>query len=242
MRHIASVSWGKDSLAMLLMLIERGETLDEVVFYDTGMEFKAIYEERNRWLPMLAGAGIEYTELHPKEPFLESMFLRPVKKRGTDTIHKHGYGWCGGVCRWGTTAKTSVLDRHAKSQDAVVYVGIAADEPHRFEKPDWKRHPLVEWDITELDCLHYCRKYGATWTDGDVPLYSILDRVSCWCCRNKNLKELRGIHDNLPSYWERLKGMEKRIGEPMKQSGSLTELERRWMHERNQGSRLPYKH
>ena len=40
--HIASVSWGKDSLAMLLMLIERGYALDEVVYYDTGMEFQAI--------------------------------------------------------------------------------------------------------------------------------------------------------------------------------------------------------
>lgn len=41
--HIASVSWGKDSLAMLLMLIAKGYPLNEVVFYDTGMEFEAIY-------------------------------------------------------------------------------------------------------------------------------------------------------------------------------------------------------
>ena len=42
-KHIASVSFGKDSLAMLLLLVEEGWPLDEVVFYDTGMEFKAIY-------------------------------------------------------------------------------------------------------------------------------------------------------------------------------------------------------
>lgn len=41
-RHIASVSFGKDSLAMVLLILERGLPLDEVVFYDTGMEFKAI--------------------------------------------------------------------------------------------------------------------------------------------------------------------------------------------------------
>lgn len=45
-RCIASVSRGKDSLAMLHGLIERGMPLDEVVFYDTGMEFDAIYR---RW-------------------------------------------------------------------------------------------------------------------------------------------------------------------------------------------------
>lgn len=41
-KYIASVSFGKDSLAMLLMLIEKRYKLDEVVFYDTGMEFQAI--------------------------------------------------------------------------------------------------------------------------------------------------------------------------------------------------------
>lgn len=34
MRYIASVSFGKDSLAMLLKLIELQYPLDEVVFYD----------------------------------------------------------------------------------------------------------------------------------------------------------------------------------------------------------------
>lgn len=39
MKHIASISFGKDSLAMLLMLIEKEYPLDEAVFFDTGMEF-----------------------------------------------------------------------------------------------------------------------------------------------------------------------------------------------------------
>ena len=62
---IASVSWGKDSLAMLHGLIERGMPLDEVVFYDTGMEFDAIYRERDRILPLLRENGIRYVELKP---------------------------------------------------------------------------------------------------------------------------------------------------------------------------------
>ena len=84
MWHIASVSFGKDSLAMLLRLLEESAPLDEVVFYDTGMEFQAIYDTRDAVLPMLNRAGIKYTELHPDNT---------------------GYGWCGGLCRWGTTKK-----------------------------------------------------------------------------------------------------------------------------------------
>ena len=40
---IANVSWGKDSTAMLHLLIDRGDSLDEVVFYDTGAEFDAVF-------------------------------------------------------------------------------------------------------------------------------------------------------------------------------------------------------
>lgn len=52
-RYYASVSFGKDSLAMLLILIEKQYPLDEVVFYDTGMEFQAIYDTRDKVLPLL---------------------------------------------------------------------------------------------------------------------------------------------------------------------------------------------
>lgn len=48
MKYIASVSFGKDSLAMLLRLIEENKPLDEVVFYDTGMEFECIYKIRDK--------------------------------------------------------------------------------------------------------------------------------------------------------------------------------------------------
>lgn len=65
MKHIASVSFGKDSLYMLLRLIETGTPLDEVVFYDTGMEFQAIYDARDAVLPLLAKHGIAYKELTP---------------------------------------------------------------------------------------------------------------------------------------------------------------------------------
>ena len=55
-RYVASVSFGKDSLAMLLKLIEKKYPLDEVVFYDTGKEFQAIYDVRDKVLPRYCSA------------------------------------------------------------------------------------------------------------------------------------------------------------------------------------------
>lgn len=227
--HIAAVSWGKDSLAMLYQLIELGCPLDEVMFYDTGMEFQAIYDERDRFLR--AHPEIKYVEFKPEEPFYQSMFVRPVPKKGTKAIHKYGYGWCGGVCRWGTTAKNKAMDDYAKSKNAIVYVGIAADEANRTEgAPEWKQYPLIDWNMTEADCLAFCYVRGVQWLEGDICLYDILDRVSCWCCRNKNLKELEGMYRYLPEYWGRLRGIEHQLGVPMKdQSGWLPDLEKRWV-------------
>ncbi|MGM9528070.1 MAG: phosphoadenosine phosphosulfate reductase [Oscillospiraceae bacterium] len=212
---IAEVSWGRDSLGMLLYILEHPEQypLDEVVFYNTGMEFGAIYALRDQMLPLLQERGIAYTELHPDNTFLYDMLERPVESKQKG---KHnGYGWCGGRCRWGTTWKTQALDRHAAG--AVQYIGIAADEAHRrAELTGAKRSPLIEQGMTEADCLQYCRDRGYTWTENGVDLYDILDRVSCWCCCNKNLKELRNIWRYLPEYWERLINLQERIERPFK--------------------------
>lgn len=214
--HIASVSWGKDSLAMLHLLIDQGMPLDEVAFYDTGAEFPAIYRERDRTLPLLAENGIKYTELRPQRPFFYDMLAKPVHKRNGSI--QRGYGWCGGPCRWGTTEKTRALDRYAKERGATVYVGIAADETRRIGRgrAEWKQLPLVDAGMTEADCLELCYERGHTWEQDGVRLYDMLDRVSCWCCRNKNLKELEAMHEHLPDYYERLVALERAIGEPMK--------------------------
>lgn len=81
MKYIASVSFGKDSLAMLLRLIEENKPLDEVVFYDTGMEFECIYNLRNKILALLEEHNIKYTELKPKETFLYTMFEKASKEK-----------------------------------------------------------------------------------------------------------------------------------------------------------------
>lgn len=87
-KYIASVSFGKDSLAMLLRLLVENKPLDAVVFYDTGMEFDAIYRVRDKIKPYLELFGIEYVELHPDEPFLFSMIEREIAYRDGSGTHR----------------------------------------------------------------------------------------------------------------------------------------------------------
>ena len=213
-KHIASVSFGKDSLAMLLRLLEENKPLDEVVFYDTGMDFNAIYNIRDKVVEMLKEKNIKFTELKPKCNFEYCMFEKPVKV-GKPNEHK-GYSWCGGRCRWGTMEKISTIEKYCKN--AYEYVGIAVDEPLRLQKErnGNKLFPLEEWNMTEKDCLSYCYARGFDWVEDGIHLYDILDRVSCWCCANKNLKELKNYYLYLPTYWEKLKQLQSKTDRPFK--------------------------
>lgn len=227
-KYIASCSFGKDSLAMVLRLIEKDYPLDEVIFFDTGMEFQAIYNNIEKLSKILLDKKIKFSILKDKYSFEFNAFQREVHKK--DGTTKYGYDWCGGMRRWGTAGKLSAINRHYKENygDEVVveYVGIAVDERDRVEKYRLQRtksvklYPLVEWGMTEQDCLNYCYSNGWNWQENGIDLYEILDRVSCWCCANKNQKEIKNIMMYVPEYWERIKVYEKKCGVPYKKKGT----------------------
>lgn len=214
---------------MLLLILDTRKPLDEVVFFDTGMEFQAIYDIRDRVALLLAENGIQFTELHPYRPFLYDMLYREKNKRDGSVVH--GNGWCGGACRWGTYIKQSIINKHTKG--CHIYVGLAADETNRLLalEPN-KSSPIAEVGMTESDCLQYCYDRGFFWEENGIRLYDVLDRVSCWCCKNKNLKELRNIYWSMPEYWNRLCSLQKSISSPMKREGSVFDLERRFLLEK----------
>ena len=233
MQYIASVSFGKDSLAMLLSLLSREEKLDEVIFYDTGMEFKSIYDIRDKIVVLLKERNIKYTELKPKYSFEYMMFDKPVKHR--NGTYSNGYSWCGGRCRWGTTEKNKTISKYLKKnygEDYKEYVGIAYDEQNRIKNDEHKLYPLIDLNMTERDCLEFCYSQGYYWEEDGIRLYNVLDRVSCWCCANKNLKELRNYYNYLPTYWNKLKEFQKRTSRPFKNNKyTIFDLEKRFKNE-----------
>lgn len=81
MKYVASCSFGKDSLAMVLKLLQTEAPLDEVIFFDTGMEFDSIYNNRDRLRDLLINKGIQFTELRDSENFYYKMLVKPVKYR-----------------------------------------------------------------------------------------------------------------------------------------------------------------
>lgn len=217
---VANISGGKDSVAMLHLMVENGMIPDKAIYYDNGMEFNAIYNAINKAAEFCSLNKIEFVRLKSSFNFLDYMLTKEVRGRTNGTT---GYSWCGGGCRWGTSDKTKTISKYLSNfEDVKECVGIAFDEPKRIKN---KLYPLVDFGYTEKMCLEYCYSIGYTWEENGIRLYDILDRVSCWCCANKNRKELYNIYKYLPSYWNKLKELESCTFKTMKKGITLEQME-----------------
>lgn len=224
---------------MLLKLLALGYPIDEVIFFKIGVDFNCININAEKMKKILKDKGIQFTILEPKDPFIWCMTEKPVAKR--DGTHQCGYKWCGGCTRWGTTLKLDAIKENNKKygdEMIVEYVGIAADERHRIDRKRngnrVKLYPLVEWGMTEKDCLEYCYSQGWHWNEEGYELYDLLDRVSCKYCNNKNLKELRNIYHFLPNVWQELKELQDKIQMPFRGDKTIHDLETRFISEDSQ--------
>lgn len=221
---------------MLLKILEVGYPLDEVIYFDIGVEFDSIRANAEKIKPILQEQGVKFTILQPDNTFLYTMTEKEVKKR--NGAMQSGYKWCGGATRWGTTLKLDAIKKHNETYEnetIVEYVGVAADERHRInrtrDKKRIKLYPLVEWNMTESDCIEYCYNHGWHWRENGYELYDLLDRVSCKYCKNKNLKELRNIYHFMPEVWEELKDLQDKVKMPFKGSSTIHDLETRFITE-----------
>lgn len=189
--NIISFSGGKDSTAMLLMMLERKEPIHSVVFFDTGWEFPGMYDHIEL---LQKNTGVKIWRLHPRLPFEYLLTQKPIKKDGV--IDRFGYGWPSMTNRWCTGEKKDMLRYFSKRADnhANECIGISADEVKRVKE---KRYPLVEWGVTGDQALQYCYSRGYDWGG----LYEKMGRVSCFCCPLQRLAETRNVRHQHPSLW-----------------------------------------
>ena len=113
--HAVSLSGGKDSTAMLLLMIERGLPIDAVLTADTGMEFPEMYEHLQKLDDYLfAERGLHLTWLRHPKGFEWLMFeekkQRPasIENRQRLGVSLYGNGWPGPrALVYGATENTS---------------------------------------------------------------------------------------------------------------------------------------
>ena len=207
MEHILSLSYGKDSLACLGAIEQLGWPLDRIVHAEVWatdtipadmppmVEFndKADRIIKERW-----GIEVEHVcamDGDKKRTYQDVFYRRRQTSKNGNTLHKmHGWpfqkgAWCNDRLKTGVLSKIQ--------GNAIVYIGIAADEPNRFHNlSDTKKSPLVEAGWTEADCRQWCE-------DNDLlsPIYTTATRGGCWFCHNQGVNQLRLLWKNYPELW-----------------------------------------
>ena len=165
-KYVASCSFGKDSLAMIIKIKELGMPLDEVIYVDIRFD-----DEISGETPEMA-SFISKAEKILKEKFdIEVTHLRGVtfkeqfytiKKRGKHVGDNYGFPYTiGAWCNNRLKIVPIVKYLSSQTEDVIQYVGIAYDEPKRYERLNHDTHiaPLYDLKITEADAMEICKKY-----------------------------------------------------------------------------------
>ena len=118
--HAVSLSGGKDSTCLLLLMIERGMPIDAVLWADTGMEFPEMYGHIAKVDEHLfRERGLHITALRSPKSFEYMMFEEPKQKpsclenRARLGIPPYGNGWLSGSAGVPASSKPTLSTRRS---------------------------------------------------------------------------------------------------------------------------------
>ncbi len=206
-KYIASLSFGKDSLAAILLAKEHGEPLDEAVYcevmFDNGISGE-VPEHRdfiyNTAIPALERMGVKIVVLRSSKTYVD-LFTGRIT-RGPKKGMVRSFPLCG-KCAVQRDCKVRPIERYRKTLPAwtVQYVGIAQDEQERLLRLEGGKQVslLAKYNFTEQDAWELCEKAGLL-----SPVYAFTDRGGCWFCPNAKREELRHLYDYHPDLWARM--------------------------------------
>lgn len=211
MKYIASCSFGKDSLATIILAHLHGEPLDEILYAEVmfDKDISAEIPEHREFIfeqaiPKIESWGYRITILRSQKTYLDC--FNHICKKGKTAGKKKGFPMVG-HCDINRECKLRPIREFMKEQskDIVQYVGIAADEVKRLERlGDGKISLLAKYGYTEAEAAKLCVEYGLL-----SPIYEFTSRGGCWFCPNARDKELRHIRKCHPGLWERLLKLEE---------------------------------
>ena len=204
MRYVASCSFGKGSLATILLARKHGEPLDEAVYCEVMFDKTIsgeVPEHRDfiytKGIPALEKMGIKVTILRSEKNYVD-LFTGRVT-RGPKKGMVRSFPVCG-KCYVQRDCKLRPIERYRKAlpPDTVQYIGIAKDEQARLLRlgGGQKISLLEKYDFTEQDAKELCQTAGLL-----SPVYEFTDRGGCWFCPNAKRKELRHLYDHHPELW-----------------------------------------
>lgn len=187
-RHILSLSGGKDSTALAIFMRDRIPEL-EYVFCDTGEELPETYEYLDK-LEIFLGKRIN--RLNPDRPF--SHYLKIYRGVLPDARTR----WCT------RKLKIEPFERFVGDDLCYSYVGIRADEPHRkgyiSTKPNiTPQYPFIDAGIVKEDVYRILEESGL----GIPKYYDWRSRSGCYFCFFQQRIEWVGLFEEHPDLYQK---------------------------------------
>ena len=204
---IVSSSFGKDSTAMIHLMLEKGERIDEVMYFETGWDFP----EMNDHIRLVEEkTGIKTVRIRYYRYFDEMLAL---------------WGWPARRGGWCVALKIRSCHKLFRGLHGTVEcIGFAKNEIGRTKRRSmtekkWPvRFPLIEYGYTTKDTLQYCRDLGYTWGG----LYDVFKRGSCFCCPKARPGRREKLREHYPLLYLRCLAMDKlAAGSPRSLTGNL---------------------
>lgn len=208
--YIASCSFGKDSIATLLIALEHNEPINEVIFSEV-MFSETISGEipehinfiNNIAIPYFEAKGLKITKLRAKKNYIDC-FMHLNKKR-----NKYQGFPLPKKCKIKSELKIapikSYLVKLKKIYNVIEYIGITADEPQRFSSLNANKISLLKnYGITQKKSREISEKKGLL-----SPVYKYSTRQGCWFCPNSPTREMARIKTTYASYWDELHKLSK---------------------------------
>lgn len=193
MRHILSISGGRDSAALAVFMKDKIDNV-EYVFSDTGCEFPEVYEYLDKIENYL---GKQIVRIHPKKTFEELLF----EKKGF--LPNTNARWCS------YELKIKPMKEFIGDDENTQYVGIRYDERERIERAKVRInttlvYPLVDAKIG-LDGVHdILQKAGL----GVPSYYEWAKRSGCYFCFYKKKLAWIKLLEHHPELYEKAEQFE----------------------------------
>ena len=169
MKHVASCSFGKDSLATILLALMHSEPLDEVVYcevmFDDAISGE-VPEHRDfiygRAIPFLERNGIKVVVLRSEMTYIRSFYR--ILQKGQSAGKLNSWPLCGKCCIQ-RDCKLPPIRAYMRSlgSGVVQYIGIAYDEQERLTRLEAEKtiSLLEKYQKTERDAADICKR---AWT------------------------------------------------------------------------------
>lgn len=246
MKYIAMLSGGQDSTAMTLRLLELGEPLDYIVFSDTTLEFKEMYEYIAKLDDFIIRKyNKKITILQPRKSYEEWVFGEVTSGEMIGQIR--GVPLVAHPCYWRREAKDMPFQRWVKDNEIgeyKIYVGYTFREYDRWKNIDQYNAiaPLVKWKWNEPDVQKYLKDNMM-----ENKLYQHFDRTGCGICQKQGMDAKYQVYKNYPDQWsymcsieEKLRDLRKARGEKQMPSFSPTmftwQMEKQFKQKDKQGT------